>query len=77
MPVTFVYLVTSSSSIDYVVDLLSVYYTVYCRLFQLVKYEPISVKISRHVLELTLNKAVHEVRTPPEICANTTLGNLK
>jgi len=43
----------------------------------LVKYEPISVKISRHVLEETLNKTMQKVPTSPKICASTTWGNLK
>ena len=42
-----------------------------------VKYEPIIIKIDRHVLELTLNKIVYKAPTLREICASTTLGNLK
>ena len=42
-----------------------------------VKYEPISIKIGRHVREQTFNKTVHKVPTSPEIRASTTLGNLK
>jgi len=40
-----------------------------------VKYEPISIKMDRHVL--VLNKTVHKVPTSPEIRSSTTLGNLK
>jgi len=43
----------------------------------LVKYELISIKISRHVLDETLNRAVQRLRTSPKICASTTLRNLK
>jgi len=43
----------------------------------LVKYELISVKIGRHVIEGTLNKAVQKFFTSPEICASTILGKLK
>jgi len=40
----------------------------------LIKYESISIKIGRHVLEETANKTVH---TAPVKCASTTLRNLK
>ena len=43
----------------------------------LVKYEPISIKIGRHVLEETLNKIMQKLPTSHEISASTTLGNLK
>jgi len=42
-----------------------------------VKYELISTKIGRDVLEEKLNKTMHKVPTAPEICASTRLGNLK
>jgi len=42
-----------------------------------VKYEPISIKITRIVLEETINKTVHKMPTSPKVCACTTLGNLK
>ena len=42
-----------------------------------VKYEPISIKIGRIVLEETLNKTVPKMPTSPKVCACTTLGNLK
>jgi len=43
----------------------------------LVKYEPISTKIGRHVQEETLNKTIQKLPTLLKICASTTLGNLK
>jgi len=42
-----------------------------------VKYEPISIKIGRTVLEETLNETVPKLPTSPKACACTTLGNLK
>jgi len=42
-----------------------------------VKYEPISIKIVRIVLEETLNKTAPKMPTSPKVCACTTLGNLK
>jgi len=41
----------------------------------LVKYEPISIKIGRHVLNDTTNKSVQKVPTSLIMCASTTLGN--
>jgi len=43
----------------------------------LVKYESLSTKIGRHVLEEITNKTVQKVPTSPIMCASTTLGNLK
>jgi len=45
--------------------------------FLSVKYEPISTKIGRTVLEQTLNKTVPKMPTSPKVCACTTLGKLK
>jgi len=42
-----------------------------------VKYEPILIKIGRRFPEYTLDKAVPKMPTSPNICACTTLGNLK
>jgi len=42
-----------------------------------VKYESISVKIGKIVLEETLNKTVPKMPTSPKVCTCTTLGNLK
>jgi len=42
-----------------------------------VKYEPISIKIGRIVPKETLNETVPKLPTSPEVCACTTLGNLK
>jgi len=42
-----------------------------------VKYDPISTKIGRIVPEETLNETVPKLPTSPEVCACTTLGNLK
>jgi len=43
----------------------------------LVKYESISIKNGRHVLEDTTNNTVQKVPTSLIMCASTTLGNLK
>jgi len=43
----------------------------------LVKYESISIKIGRHVLEDTTNKTVQKVSISPIMSASSTLGNLK
>ena len=43
----------------------------------LVKYESISIKIGRHVLEDTTNKTMQKVPTSPIMCASTTLRNLR
>ena len=34
-----------------------------------VKYKPISIKISRHVLEGTLNRTVQKFPNSPKVCA--------
>jgi len=41
------------------------------------KYEPISIKIGWHFVQGTLNKTMQKTPTSLEICASTTLGNLK
>ena len=46
-------------------------------IFEYSKYEPISIKIGRIVLEETLNKTVPKMPISPKVCACTTLGNLK
>ena len=42
-----------------------------------VKYESISIKIGRHVLEETLNKIMQKLPISLKICASTTSENLK
>ena len=42
-----------------------------------VKYEPITIKTVRTILEETLNKTVPKMPTSPKVCACTTLENLK
>ena len=39
-----------------------------------VKYEPVSIKIGRHVLKETFKKTVQKLPTSPNTCASTTLG---